>query len=58
MAKNAAIGMNKDWQAESDMKTLTEAEEIRRDPARYKAALAKAKEKMAALQQMQAAAKK
>ncbi len=58
MAKNAVNGMDKGWQAESDMRTLTEAEEIRRDPARYKAALAKAKETMAALQQMQSAAKK
>jgi len=46
MAKNTAIGMDKDWQAESDMRTLAEAEEIRKDPKRLKAALAKAREKI------------
>lgn len=60
MAKNStnSIGMDRDWQAESDMRTLAEAEEIRKDPKRLKAALAKAKEKIAELQSLPAAAKK
>ena len=60
MAKNSTnfIGMDRDWQAESDMRTLAQAEEIRKDPKRLKAALAKAKEKIAELQSIPAAAKK
>lgn len=60
MAKNSTnfIGMDRDWQAESDMRTLAQAEEIRKDPKRLKAALAKAKEKIAELQSLPAAAKK
>lgn len=60
MAKNSThpIGMDRDWQAESDMRALAEAEEIRKDPKRLKAALAKAKEKIAELQSIPAAAKK
>jgi len=42
-----------DWRAESDMRALAEAEEIRKDPKRLKAALAKAKEKIAELQSLQ-----
>ena len=41
------------WRAESDMRALAEAEEIRKDPKRLKAALAKAKEKIAELQSLQ-----
>ena len=60
MAKNSTrpIGMDRDWQAESDMRALAEAEEIRKDPKRLKAALAKAKEKIAELQSIPAATKK
>lgn len=60
MAKNStnSIGMDRDWQAESDMRTLAQAEEIRKDPKRLKAALAKAKEKIAELQSIPAATKK
>jgi hypothetical protein len=36
---------NKDWQADQDMRALLEAAEIRKDPARLKAALACAKKK-------------
>ena len=43
-----------DWRAESDMRALAEAEEIRKDPKRFKAALAKAKEKIAELQGLDA----
>jgi hypothetical protein len=42
-----------DWRAESDMRALAAAEEIRKDPKRLKAALAKAKEKIAELQSLQ-----
>lgn len=58
MAKNAGIGMDKDWQAESDMRTLAEAAEIRKDPKRLAAALAKAKQKIADLQRLQPDGKK
>lgn len=58
MAKSTDIGMNRDWQAESDMRTLAEAEEIRKDPKRLKAALAKAREKIEELQRLQIPAKK
>ena len=47
-----------DWRAEDDMRILARAEEVRRDPKRLKAALAKAKEKMAELQALQDSAKK
>lgn len=53
MAKNtAAISRaeeEKRWRAESDMRTLMEAEEIKNDPARLKAAQAMAKEKLVEL---------
>lgn len=42
-----------DWRAESDMRRLAEAEEVRKDPKRLKAALAKAKEKITELQSLQ-----
>lgn len=58
MAKDTSIGMNKEWQAESDMRTLAEAEEIRKDPKRLKAAMAKAKEKIEELQKLQPPPKK
>ncbi len=35
-----------EWRVESDMRTLMEAEEIRRDPKRLAKATAKAKEKL------------
>lgn len=43
-----------EWRAESDMRRLAEAEEVRKDPKRLKAALAKAKEKIAELQGLDA----
>lgn len=58
MAKSIGIAMDKEWQAESDMRTLAEAEEIRKDPKRLKAALAKAREKIDELQKLQPAPKK
>lgn len=57
MAKNTGIAMDREWQAEHDMRTLAEAEEIRKDPKRLKAALAKAKEKIEELQKLQPANK-
>lgn len=60
MAKNttAPIGLDSSYQAEDDMRTLARAEEVKKDPKRYQAALAKAKEKMAELQALQVAPKK
>ncbi|AVQ81659.1 hypothetical protein [Variovorax sp. PMC12] len=52
MATTAEKGPE-DWQIDSDLRTLAEAEEIRKDPKRFKAALARAKEKIAALQAVQ-----
>ena len=37
---------DEDWRAESDMRTLIEAEAIKRDPKRFKKAQACAKQKM------------
>jgi hypothetical protein len=42
------------WIAESDLRTLRQAEEIRRDPARLKQAATMAAEEMKALQALQA----
>lgn len=48
MAKkqSAGIGMDSDWQAEDDMRTLARALEIKRDPKRLAAAQACAKKKL------------
>lgn len=45
-----------DWQTEDDLRTLSKAEEIKQDPKRYKAALAMAKSKIKALNDLQAGA--
>ena len=51
MAKSSSVTMeDKDWRAESDMRTLIDAQEIMKDKARYKAAMAEAKKRMAAMQ--------
>ena len=54
MAKNYPEGPSKadeqKWQAEDDVRTLVEAEEIRKDKPRFKRAMKAAKEKMAALE--------
>jgi len=42
------------WRAESDLRTLRQAEEIRRDPARLKQAATMASEEMKALQAVRA----
>ena len=49
MAKGISMAaQDAEWRAESDMRTLMEAEEIRRDPKRLKAAQACAKKKLEA----------
>lgn len=40
-----SISMDKEWQAEEDMRTLVRAEEVRKDPKRLKAAQAMAKKR-------------
>ena len=58
-SKSTAVpSPDSDWQVEDDMRTLARAQEIRADPKRLKAALAKAKEKMAELQALKDSAKK
>jgi hypothetical protein len=42
------------WRAESDLRTLRQAEEIRRDPSRLKRAATMAAEEMKALQAVRA----
>jgi len=52
MSKSEVTAMGADdkkWRAESDMRTLLQAQEIRADPARLKAAIACAKEEQAKL---------
>lgn len=52
-----AVGMSKeekDWRAEDDLRTLIEAEKIKKDKARLKAAMAKKREKMKALENLEA----
>ncbi|MBF5006859.1 hypothetical protein [Diaphorobacter caeni] len=53
-----AVEPDHDWRAESDMRTLAEAEEIKRDSKRHKAALAKAAAKIKDLQTLQPSEKK
>lgn len=52
MAKAQTIsGMLPDYQAESDLRTLIEAQVIKNDPKRFKAAQKKAKEQADALEE-------
>jgi hypothetical protein len=55
MAKNSPVMAMSDrnYQAESDVRTLAQAEEIKGDKKRYKAALAEAKRQIASLQDVQ-----
>lgn len=41
-----SVSMEDDWRAESDMRTLIEAEAIKRDPKRHEKAQAFAKKKV------------
>ena len=50
-------GPDKDWQADSDCRTLIEAKEIMADKERHRAAMKKAKEKMATLKEVSKEAK-
>lgn len=49
MAKAEMPGMDKDWMAESDLRTLIDAEKIKKDKGRYGAAMKKHKEMMDAM---------
>ena len=58
--KSNAISVTKhedDWQCESDLRTLMEADKIKADPKRYAKVQAMAKEKMMAFASMAAEAK-
>lgn len=46
----AGIAMDKEWQAEEDMRTLARANEIRADKKRLKAALAMAAKRITELE--------
>jgi hypothetical protein len=50
----AIVGQSeKDWQAESDLRTLIEAEKIKRDKKRLAAAMKKKREMKKALEQVE-----
>lgn len=53
MASSTTAKSPDDWQIDDDLRTLARAEEIKNDPKRYKAALARAQEKIDALQDLQ-----
>ncbi len=48
----AMAGMDKDYMAECDLKTMIEAEKIKKDKTRHAAAMKKHKELMAAMESM------
>lgn len=52
-AKGPSQAEERRWQAEDDLRTLTRAMEIKNDKARYRRAMAMAKEQLAALQKVQ-----
>jgi len=54
MSKAEMKKMEKDYQAEADLRTLVEAEKIKKDPARKKAAMEKRKAMMANLEKIEA----
>lgn len=53
-SKRAMSAEEKKWQIEDDLRTLTRAEEIRRDKSRMDACKALAKERMEEMQAMMA----
>ena len=56
MSKAIAISADdKKWRTENDLRSLIEAEEIRKDPARLKAAQALARDKAKEMQTVQGA---
>ncbi len=46
MARISQVKMEDDWQTESDLRTLMEAEKIEKDPKRHQKAKALAKKKL------------
>lgn len=50
-SKSSGVSLDDSWRAESDLRTLIEAQVIRNDPRRLKKAMAKAKEQAAALEE-------
>lgn len=48
-SKSSAVYPSDDWQARDDFDTLMRAAQIRKDPARFKAAQKVAKERMGAV---------
>ena len=58
MSKGIGASSDDDWKVEDDMRTLARAEEIRKDPKRLKAALAKAREKLGEIEALLDAGKK
>lgn len=53
MAKGKAVAAeHEDWEAENDLRSLIEAEKIKADPKRLKAAMAKKKELAKALEKV------
>ena len=55
MAKTVGLSSDeKDWRAEDDLRTLIEAEKIKQDKARLKAAMTKKRELSKALDGMEA----
>jgi hypothetical protein len=49
---DVAVGMDKDWQAEDDLRTLVRAGEIKDDKKRYNAAMKMAREKVSEMQEI------
>lgn len=48
----ATVGIDKDWQAASDLRTCKEAMEVRKDAARWKAVQGEAKKQKQALSEL------
>jgi hypothetical protein len=46
------VNSQAEWRAEDDLRTLTEAEKIRKDPKRLKAAQGMAKKKLAEIEKV------
>lgn len=53
MNKAEAVKQEKEWKADSDLRTLIEAEKIKKDKPRYAAAMAMRKQQIAALQNIE-----
>jgi hypothetical protein len=55
MSKAEVVAQEKEWKADSDLRTLIEAEKIKKDKARLAAAMKMRKEKMADMQNLEGA---